>query len=112
MTTQSHRRSERIEVLYGIDKNSNAIMEFINRSKYRYDVYADSKAPSYVIKIEVLRKYQSNLAIEESKLASILLCSTLKKVVELQQHVFDTLWKTATPAEKWIKEMEIEIGDS
>jgi hypothetical protein len=160
MTTQSHRRSERIEVLYGIDKNSNAIMEFIHRSKYRYDVYADSKAPSYVIKIEALRKsyiefaskgghirfiteitkenlnyckeimkfvelrhiegikgivrinekeYQSNLAIEESKLASILLCSTLKKVVELQQHVFNTLWKTAIPAEKWIKEIEIEI---
>lgn len=55
MTTQS-RRSERTEVLNGIDKNSNTITEFINNSKYRYDVYADSKAPSYVIKIEAIWK--------------------------------------------------------
>lgn len=160
MTTQS-RRSERTEVLNGIDKNSNAIREFINNSKYRYDVYADSKGPSYVIKIEAIRKsyiefvrggghirfiteitedntdyckeimnfvelrhiegikgfvrineeeYQSNLAIQESKLASILLRSRLKKVVELQQHVFDTLWKAAIQAEQRIKEIEIEVG--
>jgi hypothetical protein len=30
MTGQSHRRSERTDVLYGIDKNVNAIVEFIN----------------------------------------------------------------------------------
>jgi len=160
MTTQS-RGSERTEVLNGIDKNSNAITEFINNSKYRYDVYADSKGPSYVIKIEAIKKsyikfvrggghirfiteitedntdyckeimnfvelrhiegikgfvrineeeYQSNLAIQESKLASILLRSRLKKVVELQQHVFDTLWKAAIQAEQRIKEIEIEVG--
>jgi hypothetical protein len=54
-------------------------------------------------------EYQSNLAIQESKLASILLCSTLKKVVELQQHVFDNLWKTTIPGEQLIKEIEIEV---
>ena len=55
MTTRRSetRRSERTEVLNGIDKNSNAITEFINNSKYRYDVYADSKGPSYVIKIKL-----------------------------------------------------------
>jgi hypothetical protein len=160
LTSHRYRHFEKTEVLYGIDKNVKAILEFINKSKYRYDVYADSKGPFFVIKIEALKnayiefvrkgghirfiteiikenlnyckemmkfvelrhiegikgivrinekEYQSNLAIEESKLASILLCSTLKKVVELQQHVFDTLWKTAIPAEKWIKEIEIEI---
>ena len=45
MTGQSHRRSE----------NVNAIVEFINSSKCRYDVCADSKGPSYVIKIDALR---------------------------------------------------------
>ena len=38
------------------DTNVKAILEFINKSKNRYDVYADSKGPSYVIKIEALRK--------------------------------------------------------
>ena len=55
-------------------------------------------------------EYQSNLAIQESKLASILLRSTFKKVVKVQQHVFDNLWKTAIPAEQRIKEIEIEVG--
>jgi hypothetical protein len=41
-------------------------------------------------------EYQSNLAIQESKLASILLCS---------------LWKTAFPGEQLIKEIEIEGGE-
>ena len=128
MTGQSHRRSERTDVLYGIDKNVNAIVEFINSSKCRYDVCADSKGPSYVIKIDALRQsyiefvrrgghirfiteitkenldyckeimkfvelchiegikgivrineneYQSNMAVQESKLASILLRSAL-----------------------------------
>jgi hypothetical protein len=126
-----------------------------------YDVYADSKGPSYVIKIEALRKsyvefvrkgghirfiteiikenlnyckemmkfvelrhfegikgivrinqkeYQSNLAVQDFKLASVLLRSTFKKVVELQQHAYDNLWKTAIPAEQRIKEIEIEVG--
>jgi hypothetical protein len=163
LKTQRHGGFERTEVLYGIDKNTNAILEFINRSKYRYDVYADSKGPFYVIKIEALRKayiefvrkgghirfiteitnenlnyckemtnfvelrhiegikgivrineeeYQSNLAIQESKLASILFRSTFKKVVKVQQHVFDNLWKTAIPAEHRIREIDIEVGDS
>jgi hypothetical protein len=160
MTARSHRRFETTQVFYGIDENISAIVEFINNSEYRYEVCADSKGPSYVIKIEALRKsyiefvrrgghirfiteitkenleyckeimkfvelrhiegikgivrinekeYQSNLVVQESKLASILLRSTLKKVVELQQHAFDTLWKNAIPAEQWIK--EIERGD-
>src|SRR5207253_2110681 len=54
-------------------------------------------------------EYQSNLAIQESKLASILFRSTFNKVVKVQQHVFDNLWKMAIPAEQRIKEIEIEI---
>jgi hypothetical protein len=161
LTTQRHGGFEKTEVLYGIDKNTNAILEFINKSKYRYDVYADSKGPFYVIKIEALRnayiefvrkgghirfiteitkenlnyckeimklvelrhiegikgivrinevEYQSNLAIQESNFASILFRSTFKKIVKVQQHVFDNLWKTAIPAERRIKEIEIEVG--
>jgi hypothetical protein len=34
------------------------------------------------------KEYQSNLAVKESKLASVLLRSTFKKVVELQQQQF------------------------
>ena len=161
MTTQRHGGFEKTEVLYGIDKNTNAILEFINKSKYRYDVYADSKGPFYVIKIEALRnayiefvrkgghirfiteitkenlnyckeimklvelrhiegikgivrinevEYQSNLAIQETKLASILFRSSFKKILNVQQHVFDKLWNTAIPAERRIKEIEIEVG--
>jgi hypothetical protein len=161
LTTQKHGGFEKTEVLYGIDKNVKAILEFMNKSKYRYDVYADSKGPFFVIKIEALRKayvefvrkgghirfiteitkenlnyckeimnfvelrhiegikgivrineeeYQSNLAIQESKFASILLRSTFKKVVKVQQHVFDNLWKTAIPAEQGIEEIKIEVG--
>jgi hypothetical protein len=159
-----HGRFEKTEVLYGIDKNVKAILEFINKSKRRYDVYADSKGPSYVMEIEALKKsyvefvrrggqirfitditkenldyckemmkfvalrhfegikgivrinemeYQSNLAVQESKSASVLLRSTLKKVVDLQQHAFDNLWKTAIPAEQRIKEIEsrVKAGD-
>ena len=159
MTTQRHGGFEKTEVLYGIDKKTTAILEFINKSKYRYDVYADSTGPFYVIKIEALKnayiefvkkgghirfitditkenlnyckelmkfvelrhiegimgivrineeEYQSNLAVQESKLASILLRSTFKKVVEVQQHVFDNLWKTAIPAEQRIEEIKIK----
>jgi hypothetical protein len=161
LTTQRHGGFEKTEVLYGIDKNTTAILEFINKSKYRYDVYANSTGPFYVIKIEALKnayiefvkkgghirfitditkenlnyckelmkfvelshiegikgivrineeEYQSNLAVQESKLASILLRSTFKKVVEVQQHVFDNLWKTAIPAEQRIEEIKIEVG--
>jgi hypothetical protein len=161
LTTQRHGGFEKTEVLYGIDKNTNAILEFINKSKYRYDVYADSKGPFYVIKIEALRnayiefvrrgghirfiteitkenlnyckeimklvelrhiegikgivrinevEYQSNLAIQETKLASILFRSSFKKILNVQQHVFDNLWDTAIPAERRIKEIEIEVG--
>lgn len=161
MTTQKHGGFEKTEVLYGIDKNVKAILEFMNKSKYRYDVYADSKCPFFVIKMEALRKayvefvrkgghirfiteitkenlnyckeimnnvelrhiegikgivrineeeYQSNLAIQESKFASILFRSTFKKVMKVQQHVFDNLWKTAIPAEQRIREIDIEVG--
>jgi hypothetical protein len=58
---QAHRSSESIEVFYGIDKNIHAIIDFVNGSKHRYDVYADSKCPLYVIKIEALRKHILNL---------------------------------------------------
>jgi hypothetical protein len=163
LTTQRYRRFEKTEVLYGIDKNTNAILEFINKSKYRYDVYADSKGPFFVVKMEALRKayiefvrrgghirfitditkenidyckemmkfvelrhiegikgivrineeeYQSNLAIQESKLATILFRSTFNKVVKVHQHMFDNLWNTAIPVEQRIKEIEIEVGDS
>jgi hypothetical protein len=161
LITHKYRRFEKTEVLYGIDKNTNAILEFINNSKNRYDVYADSKGPFYVIKSDALRKayiefvrkgghirfiteitkenlnyckeimnfvelrhiegikgivrineeeYQSNLAVQESKLASIFFRSTFNKVVQVQQHVFDNLWKTAIPAEQRTKEIEIEVG--
>lgn len=53
---QAHKSSESIEVFFGIDKNINAIIDFVNGSKHRYNVYADSKGPLYVTKIEALRK--------------------------------------------------------
>jgi hypothetical protein len=161
LTSRRQGCFERTELLCGIEKNASAITDFISNSNYRYDVYADSKGPSLVIKIEAIRKsyvefvrrgghirfitevtkenlnyckeimklvelrhiegikgivrinekeYQSNLAVQESKLASILFRSTLREVVQVQQHVYDKLWKTAIPAEQRIRELEIEEG--
>jgi hypothetical protein len=53
--------------------------------------------------------YQSNLAVQESKLGSIFLTSTSKKAVELQHHVFESLWEKAIPAEQHINEIETNI---
>jgi two-component system sensor histidine kinase VicK len=143
--------------LSGRDENANVIIDFINNSKYRYDVCADSTVPSLIIKYETLRKsyvefvtrgghirfiteitkenlsyckeimklvelrhiegikgivrmnekeFQSNLAVQESKLTSILFRSTVEEVVKVQQCVYDSLWKLAIPAGQKIKEIE------
>jgi hypothetical protein len=55
LTTQRQGGFEKTEVLYGIDKNVKAILEFINKSKNRYDVYTDAKGPFFVIKTEALK---------------------------------------------------------
>jgi hypothetical protein len=56
MKSYSIDNNQRIVFLHGIDKNVKAILEFINKTKKRYDVYADSKGPEYVIRIDSLRK--------------------------------------------------------
>ena len=161
MTPRGHRHFERTDLLLGIEKNANAITDFINNSNHSYNAYTDSKGPALVIKIKRIREsyiefvkrgghirfiteitrenvdyckeimklaelrhiegikgivrinekgYQSNLAVQESKLASILFHSTLKEVIQTQQNLYDNLWKTAVPAERRIKELEIEEG--
>ena len=54
------------------------------------------------------KEFQSNLAVQESKLTSILFHSTLEVVVKAQQCVYDSLWKLAIPAGQRIKELETE----
>jgi hypothetical protein len=65
MKSYSIDNNQRIVFLHGIDKNVKAILEFINKTKKRYDVYADSKGPEYVIRIDSLRKDILNLKREE-----------------------------------------------
>jgi hypothetical protein len=43
---------------------------------------------------------------EKGKVASQIICSTLKEIVEQQQYFFDTLWSKAIPAEDRIYELE------
>jgi hypothetical protein len=54
------------------------------------------------------KEFQSNLAVQESKLTSILFHSTLEEVVKAQQCVYDSLWKLAIPAGERIKDLETE----
>lgn len=45
-----------IDILYGVDETNKAILEFINKTKYRYDVYADSTTPSFIFNDEDIRR--------------------------------------------------------
>ena len=43
---------------------------------------------------------------ENEKLASQIVCSTVKEIVEYQQNVFDNLWSEAVSAEQRFREIE------
>jgi len=45
-----------INILYGFDETINAIMEFIDKTRRRYDVYADSNTPSFIMNNEGIRR--------------------------------------------------------
>jgi hypothetical protein len=46
-----------VDVLYGIDNIINAIEKFIDDSKTKYDVCADSSIPSFIVKNGIIRKF-------------------------------------------------------
>ena len=46
---------EGVEILYGVDDTTKAIVKFIDKTKHRYNVYADSKTPSFVMNNEDIR---------------------------------------------------------
>ena len=43
---------------------------------------------------------------EETKLAALIIYSSVREIVEHQQYVFDTLWNKSMPAEKRMKELK------
>ena len=51
-------------------------------------------------------EYMATTVLEESKPLTMVIYSNVKEVVEQGQYLFDTLWRSAIPAEKRIKEIE------
>jgi hypothetical protein len=47
-----------IDILYGVDETTRAILKFIDKTKHRYDVYADSNTPSFIFNnVDIRRKF-------------------------------------------------------
>jgi two-component system, OmpR family, sensor histidine kinase VicK len=51
-------------------------------------------------------EYMATTVLEESKPLTMVIYSNVREVVEQGQYLFDTLWRSAIPAEKRIKEIE------
>jgi two-component system, OmpR family, sensor histidine kinase VicK len=51
-------------------------------------------------------EYMATTILEESKPLTEVIYSNVKEVVEQGQYIFDTLWRSAIPAEKKIREIE------
>ena len=57
-------------------------------------------------------QYLAPMALfENEKVASQIVCSTVKEIVEHQQNLFDNLWSKAISAEQRFREIEEEEGD-
>jgi hypothetical protein len=61
------------------------------------------KANSIISETEYLAPL---ILYEEGKIASQIIYSNVKEIVEQGQYIFDTLWNTAIPAERKIDEIE------
>jgi two-component system, OmpR family, sensor histidine kinase VicK len=51
-------------------------------------------------------EYMATTVLEESKPLTMVIYSNVREVIEQGQYLFDTLWRSAIPAEKRIKEIE------
>ncbi len=45
-----------VDILYGVDQTTEAILKFIDKTRQRYDVYADSNTPSFIFNNEDIRR--------------------------------------------------------
>jgi hypothetical protein len=84
---------EGVEILYGVDDTTKAIVKFIDKTKHRYNVYADSKTPSFVMNNEDIRtkffEFKNKKGgyiryITEITNENIDYCKQLMKVVDLR----------------------------
>ena len=84
---------EGVEILYGVDDTTKAIVKFIDKTKHRYNVYADSKTPSFVMNNEDIRtkffEFKNKKGgyiryITEITNENIDYCKWLMKVVDLR----------------------------
>jgi hypothetical protein len=84
---------EGIDILYGVDAATRAIVEFIEKSKHSYNVYADSKTPSFVMNNDNIRakffefknkKHGYIRYITEVTKENIDYCKQLMKAVDLR----------------------------
>jgi len=85
--------NEGVEILYGVDATTKAIVKFIDKTKHRYNVYADSKTPSFVMNNEDIRtkffQFKNKRGgyiryITEITNENIDYCKQLMKVVDLR----------------------------
>ena len=84
---------EGVDILYGVEETTNAIVKFIDKTKHRYNVYADSKTPSFVMNNEDIRtkffEFKNKKGgyiryITEITNDNIDYCKQLMKVVDLR----------------------------
>jgi hypothetical protein len=84
---------EAVDILYGVEETTNAIVKFIDKTEHRYNVYADSKTPSFVMNNEDIRtkffEFKNKKGgyiryITEITKENIDYCKQLMKVVDLR----------------------------
>jgi hypothetical protein len=85
--------NEGVEILYGVEDTTKAIVKFIDKTNLRYNVYADSKTPSFVMNNEDIRtkffEFKNKRGgyiryITEITNENIDYCKQLMKVVDLR----------------------------
>jgi two-component system, OmpR family, sensor histidine kinase VicK len=87
----SHTKSERTEVLYGTEKTTNVILNFLSTAQIKMNICADSTWPSVAIGIDIFKKALINVkerGIKTSYLTEItrdnlFYCKELIKIGEL-----------------------------
>jgi hypothetical protein len=85
--------NEGVDILHGVEDTTKAIVKFIDKTKHRYNVYADSKTPSFVMNNEDIRtkffEFKNKRGgyiryITEITNENIDYCKQLMKVVDLR----------------------------
>ena len=134
--TTSPSTAEKTEVLQGLDKTTEAIIEFLYGAEVSMNICADHTWPSVAMGVEIYKKGLFELKTRNVKFRTITdvtkdnikYCKELMQIAELRhldgikgnfgisekaytasatlQYVFETLWNKAIPAEQRLREIE------